>query len=288
MEKILFPLKYMKQTQGVNGSFSHTNTLAIDYGNSGVAEKLYAPFTGIVRKTYGDLNFIWLESVEPVLYADGTIDYAVVITAHDEDISNLYVGKVIKQGEYYSDQGSAGYSTGVHTHIEVSKGKFTGSGWYKNSEGMWLMNNAYHPANTFFLTDDINIVNDGNYDWKKLLGNPVLKDESVDQLFVKVYNLNCRDNPDGNVLGYINEGYYNILEKKETNSYTWYKIDNNFWIAYNLSWVDLHEVTKKEEVPEIIIKPSESNVLFEYIVTKTDLYGIHLNEGEILKIEKSS
>ena len=55
MEKILFPVKIMLITQGMNGSFSHKGTKAIDCGwvneNN---KKLYAPFTGVISQIKTD------------------------------------------------------------------------------------------------------------------------------------------------------------------------------------------------------------------------------------------
>ncbi|MFI3307343.1 MAG: hypothetical protein R3Y21_02130 [Mycoplasmatota bacterium] len=303
MEKILFPLKYMKQTQGVNGSYSHMGSLAIDYGHSGTKEKVYAPFTGTIKKIYDFGNFVWLESNEKVLFADGTVDYAVVETGHDDDISDLYIGKVIKQGEYYYEQGTSGRSTGVHTHLEVGKGSFSGSGWYKNSKDVWMINNAVHPEDAFFLTDDINVVNDGGYNWRRISTYMVDRDESVDQIEIIISNLRCRDNPNGNILGYANQGIYNILDKSIEEKYTWYKITDSYWVAYDSSWANLYEVTiiPVEEPEELMVDNSlieEKEIIIEDLTTETNelvfsydvltdgMYAIQLYKDEVLKIEK--
>lgn len=40
-----------------------------------------------------------------------------MVFAHDNNISDLYVGKNIKQGEVFCQTGNYGYVTGVHSHV---------------------------------------------------------------------------------------------------------------------------------------------------------------------------
>lgn len=166
MEKILFPVKIMDITQGMDGKVSHRGTKAIDCGwVNEENKKLYAPFTGIVKQINHDSNGIWFQSKEKVLFADGTVDYATVKTIHDNDISDLFVGKEIKQGEYYYKMGNKGNATGIHVHIEISRGHVTG---YKpkNQYGNYEMPNTINVYDGFCLKDDA-VVRDGKgYAWK--------------------------------------------------------------------------------------------------------------------------
>src|SRR5690606_14584833 len=100
MEKAILPIKYMKQTQGVNGNYSHQGTFAIDFGHKAGKTNVYAPFTGVIKRISSPEggNAVWLESKEKILWADGTIDYMTVLTIHDNDVSDLYVGKEVRQG----------------------------------------------------------------------------------------------------------------------------------------------------------------------------------------------
>ena len=103
MEKPIFPSKYMRITQGYNIG-THKDSFAIDNADkdSGISN-IYAPFTGIIKKIYqNDANEVWLESTDKVEYPDGTIDYMNIMFAHCNDISNLFVGKIIKQNEAFS------------------------------------------------------------------------------------------------------------------------------------------------------------------------------------------
>ncbi len=169
MEKAVLNVKALNITQGMNGDYSHKGELAIDIGSA--CEWLKAPFTGTIKRIYTYSNTVWLESNEKVLYADGTIDYMTIMTCHDNDISNLYVGKVIKQGETYYQPGTKGKVTGSHIHLSVGKGKFTGNGWHKGEwqkAGFyaWPINNQYDVVKALFLYDKVNVIK-GLYDWKK-------------------------------------------------------------------------------------------------------------------------
>lgn len=166
MEKAIFLMDYLNISQKANGEFSHKGDKALDLsGKDTKVDSLKAPFTGTIKKIYESSNAVWLESNEKVKYADGTVDYMTILTMHDNDVSNLYVGKVIKQGEIYFEEGTKGYATGNHIHLSVGKGKFTGTGWYKNSYGNWCINNQYDVHKALFLSDKTIIKNSGNYNW---------------------------------------------------------------------------------------------------------------------------
>lgn len=166
MEKAVLLLDYLNVSQGANGSFSHKGDKALDLSgkDTGISD-LRAPFTGTIKRIYSNVNAVWLESNDKVLYADGTKDYMTVLTMHDNDISNLYVGKVIKQGEVYYQEGTRGYATGNHIHLAVGKGKYTANGWYKNSSGTWVINNQYDVHKALFLSNSVNVINGGGYNW---------------------------------------------------------------------------------------------------------------------------
>ncbi len=169
MEKPIYPCYNMRITQGY-GEGTHKDSYAIDDGgkDTGIS-KIRAPFTGIIKKIYpNDANEVWLESVDKVEYPDGTIDYLTVMFAHSNDVSNLFVGKRINQGEDFYSEGTKGNATGNHCHIECGKGKFTDSGWHKNSQGYYSINNAKKPEECLWLTKDINIINNHNYHFKTI------------------------------------------------------------------------------------------------------------------------
>lgn len=168
MQKAVLMMNYLNVTQRGGGEFSHKGDDALDLaGKDGGIDSLKAPFTGVIKRIYTNVNAVWLESVDKVKYADGTVDYMTVMTLHDNDVSNLKVGQIINQGEYYYDEGSKGYVTGNHIHLAVGKGKFTGNGWYKNEYGSWCINNQIEVYKGLFLLDTTNVINNGGYNWIK-------------------------------------------------------------------------------------------------------------------------
>lgn len=174
MEKPLFPSKYMRITQGYNEG-THKDSFAIDNADKDYGiSNLYAPFTGIIKKTYpNDANEVWLESIDKVEYPDGTIDYMTIMFAHDNDISDLFVGKRINKGEVFYSEGTKGNATGNHCHIECGKGKFEGTGWHKNNSGYWSINNGKRPEECLWIDDSINIIDNYGYNFKKISTNIV-------------------------------------------------------------------------------------------------------------------
>ncbi len=167
MEKAIFPMKYLNISQGINGGYSHLGTMQLDLLGKGTGnDDVFAPYTGVIKKIYPTANSVWLESINPVLYADGTIDYMTMLFSHANDISNLYVGKVINQKEVFYHEGTKGNVTGAHVQIDVGKGKFTGTGWHQNEYGNWIINNEINPTKALWLLEDTIIINDKGYDWK--------------------------------------------------------------------------------------------------------------------------
>lgn len=99
-EYAMFPMETLNISQGENGGYSHKGTYALDMtGANGSRENIYAPFTGTIKKIdtrpvkEGCGHGVWLQSDNPVVFADGTIDYMTIKVTHDNDVSDLYVGK---------------------------------------------------------------------------------------------------------------------------------------------------------------------------------------------------
>lgn len=208
MEKAILNVDNLYISQGMNGTFSHKGDLAIDITN---CSYLKAPFTGIIKRIYENCNAVWLESKEKVEYADGTIDYMTIMTLHDNDISNLKVGKEIKQGEIYYHPGIKGNATGSHIHMSICRGKFTGNGWYKNTYGNWCSNNQYDIAKSLFLHIDVKVIN-GWYNWKKI--NELTKNKNIDEIASEVIQGLWGNNPQRKQK-LIKAGYdYNLIQKR--------------------------------------------------------------------------
>ena len=182
MEKPLYPSPYMRITQGYNVG-THLDSYAIDEaGSDSGIDFILAPFTGVIKKIYpNDANEVWLESVEQVEYPDGTIDYMTMMFAHDNDVSNLKVGQVIPKGTRFYEEGTKGNATGNHVHMECGKGKFTGSGWHKNSAGYWSINNPKKPTECLWIDDTIKILDSKGYTFRKIEEVPKNDDDDKEK-----------------------------------------------------------------------------------------------------------
>ena len=162
-EYAIFPGATLQVNQGAYNeynAYSHSNTNAFDLGGN---SDYVAPFTGKIVAINQNYHMIMLQSLNKVYYADGTLDYMTVSFTHDNNIKNLYVGKVIKQGEIFYQPGvyPAGSSTGSHVHIAVFRGKVN-TAKYKG--------NVY-PNDALWLKYGTKIKQTGNYCWGTLNKN---------------------------------------------------------------------------------------------------------------------
>ena len=62
---------------------------------------------------------------------------------------------------------------------------------------------------------------------------PIERNESVDQIQTTDEALRIRIKPslDAEIVGHVQLGYYNVLDKKDADGYTWYKIAKDRWCA---------------------------------------------------------
>lgn len=176
-ELIRFPMKTMNITQGNNGQYSHQGVTALDIaGKDTGIEPTFAPCKmRIVRKEgYGQGNAVFAESVDKVMFADGTVDYAKFMFLHDNYTGDFAVGRVFEQWEEFGDEGTAGYATGNHCHFEVAKGKLvwdkagSGYGYYgrNNSTGVWHLQDSIS-ADKACVVDGVTIKAGNGMGWKK-------------------------------------------------------------------------------------------------------------------------
>ena len=214
MEKPIFPSKYMRIIKGYEEG-THIESYAIDNaGKDSEISDIYAPFTGIIKKIYqNDANEVWLESIDKVEYPDGTIDYLTIMFAHDNDVSDLFVGKKINKGEIFYSEGTKGNVTRNHCHMECGKGKFQGTGWYKNNAGFYCINNNKKPEECLWIDNTITILNDYGYHWKSVDTN---SNNTVKKQIVNTKIVNKVDNSKPIKLKYTCEkdDLYGVFLKK--------------------------------------------------------------------------
>lgn len=168
LENFLCPFTDMYISQGSNGSYSHKGIKAHDIRGkiSGIRYPYYAPCTCKCIKTYPVTGQVMWQSINKVIFANGRIDFATFMTAHD-DTMNAKIGMVVQQGNKLGNMGRKGFSniTGIHCHIQISQSNDTT--WYKNKYGNYKFNNEYNPEDCYFV-DNTNIVYAANItNWKK-------------------------------------------------------------------------------------------------------------------------
>lgn len=169
MNYLIYPIKIMNITQTYFNDFSHErHTIGTpkDYpiddncGSPGPNGYFYCPCDKmIVKKIYGvgtsSTNVLWLESTSPVIAPTFT-DYVTIMIGHIEDseLRKLKVGETFTRKQPIAIEGKDGFATGEHFHIVVGRGKFKGSGWQKNSNGIWVIDTtgkSVKPEDAFFI-----------------------------------------------------------------------------------------------------------------------------------------
>ncbi len=159
-EFAVYPGSVLSITQGPYDVFSHQEQNAIDM-TLNQYESIVAPFTCRVVAVNEDCcNAVWIQSMREVVFADGTIDYMTCLFLHDNDISDIYVGEILLQGQPFYEMGTAGNATGEHCHISCFRGEYSPS-MKINSSGPEVVN-AWE---AFFLPNNIQIKNDYGFPW---------------------------------------------------------------------------------------------------------------------------
>ena len=178
-------------------------------------------------------------------------DYLYITLTHmnEDNLKLVYKGEILKKGTKILLEGTDGYATGNHFHITANLGGYYGL--LKNSNGSWCYtyDKSLLPNEAFYVDTDYTILlNTAGYKFQNLpeeevvyVGNPVTRNEDVNQIEVIVTQLNCRKEPslDGEFVGFVNKGIYNYTDTKVVDDYTWYNIGIG-WIAYNSSWEILY------------------------------------------------
>ncbi|MEG0329156.1 MAG: SH3 domain-containing protein [Longicatena sp.] len=142
IEDILFPMSIANCSQGDNEG-THLGTFAMDsVGKDAGRDLAYFPFSAKCKYVDSSQNgnAVFWESLNTVRFANGIIDYATIMVIHDNDLSGIRVGIQYAQGIQMAQEGTAGYATGNHLHLEVARGKFTRP-YDKNVYGVYHLPN---------------------------------------------------------------------------------------------------------------------------------------------------
>lgn len=241
IEDFLCPFTDMYITQGSQMG-SHRGTMANDVrgASAGVRYPYYAPC---------DCKLIWFDksngqgmwqSVNKVRFANGNIDYATFVTAHDNSFdADKTMGQTIPQGNQLGNMGDkaggGAYVTGIHCHIEISQHKYDISNWQKNGYGIWCFPNETDTDDCYFV-DGTNIIYGMGGNWKYISQIPVDdKGEAKDQILhkgskvrfdgvFKVDILKRGTNWFGNTI--LTGVSYNTYYNEQAKDYHWIPLDD--------------------------------------------------------------
>ena len=128
----------------------------------------------------------------------------------------------VKTPDYEPVAGDIAVFDGEYGHIQFLETD-TMFSEYRNGEKDSFRNGKFEKSSNLlgFLHYPYNVV------------EPVERNVSVNQIQTFDTNLRIRTKPSlsGEIVGYVQIGYYNVLETKDADGYIWYKIDANRWCA---------------------------------------------------------
>lgn len=231
MERARFPMEFLRVTQGPNVG-SHKGSKAMDFGGKDTGcDAVYAPFTGRVARVRTDSSHeTYFESLEPVEFADGTVDYMTVTLMHD-NVLDVRAGQVLHQGEKIGDEGGFGGGRpgrfGAHLHLEVSRGRNIAY-QVRNAQGTYCTPQQVDVWSALWLGTDVQVLDGGGRPWKRDI------QEESDMKFLKVTSGKCElfTAPDVNAVdkhyngGKLTEGvcYPVQAEVGSSGGYNWVRI----------------------------------------------------------------
>lgn len=179
VQDFLCPFTDMYITQGSGGAYSHKGTMANDVRGAepGVRYPYYAPCDVECVWTYPQYGQAMWRSLEKVRFANGNIDYATFVTAHDDSF-DAYVGQRVPQGVQLGNMGMRGPADGVHCHIEIAQHYYGYENWQKNAYGIYCFPNETDTDDCYFV-DNTNIINGMGGSWKTTSDVPVATDKYI-------------------------------------------------------------------------------------------------------------
>lgn len=242
-----FPLKYIAITQLFTSNHKGID-MAWNSNYGGKNAPIYASADGIVYST-NDNDKTGKSWGNYVKISHGNNEYTLY--AHLKDGLCVSKGQNVKQGDLIGYIGNTGRSDGNHLHFEFYKGGASTS--YRVNP----LDYVYAYSDQVVHQDDVNKV-------KHYIPTPIISgveiDNSKDQIKVVANELRVRANhtTESGIVGVTAQNdVYNWIETYKDDSYTWYKINDNQWVANNGTWV---EELKKEE-PKEESKTDEKDVL---------------------------
>ena len=230
-----FPRDYIALSRGFNPAKGGHKGIDLcwnaQYG--GQNAPVYAPQDGTVVSVVDGKSNTWDKgkgdwgNLVKIKHADGVY----TLSAHLLKGSILVKkGDKVSRGQMVAKMNNSGYSNGSHVHFEV----YVGGSSISHRVDPLKYCYAY-PEDTVNAStqEKYNILHYTPPSPVPYVGEPVERNTAVEQAEVALDNLRARLTPSlsGDVLGFVNEGIYNIIEITEADGHTWYATDEGFWFA---------------------------------------------------------
>lgn len=299
VQALLFPMEVMTISQGVNDPFSHAGTMNIDLsGKDGGSDPVFAPADITVKWFGGDSNGIIVWTNEPVLFADGTVDYASIRILHNNDISYLKVGQVFAQGDVFYHEGVAGWATGNHIHFNVAKGRTTTL--IKHTEvanGYSDLKGSVHPASALFV-NNTTIKQGLGYPWKTYTApafapmvdtaNKVYK-TGTDGVWIR--QLPSTDYPKLGLFPKLTQATITQISTAKANGYDWVKLTYGEFTGYCaiVEGSAVQEVLTPMQIMEKALQEANAKIKEQealIALQKTRIASLEAEIASYVKVEK--
>lgn len=281
-EYAMYPSNVINVSQTAYGSYSHSGKNVTDI----LPEKnsISAPFSGTIRYKDNTWGYVILESDDKVHYADGTLDKMCVGFMHDNDISDLYVGKKIKQGQVFYQKGTKSPRnnvTGPHVHVICMKGgyKSTFASKYSSRGNVYIYD-------AFYITENTRIIKSGYSTSKwKVLSETSLTPETILSFNNISYPTTYKISSSGYVWG---SGSGTITAKDGLSSVIFNIYDKNgnrvahYENNQNVTTLTMQSITSKIKMSALTV---EGTGTFEIIAT--DVNGHKLEAATLFTASKS-
>lgn len=135
-QKVLFPMKKFRLTQGRFDTPSHMNQNAYDFAFSGEKVPVYAPYDCKVVFTSDSYNAVAIESTSSVESPNGTSDQWMFFLHNDymtvdgtASGKKLQKGDTFFRGERIYTMGEKGSEGSIHVHIQCGLQKWPNVSW---------------------------------------------------------------------------------------------------------------------------------------------------------------
>ena len=202
-----------------------------------------------------------------------TLGYSVDIRFVDKEGKTFPSSKVVLTLEDMNHQYGIGYRAGGakdslgNTHIDTRPRKWYGDETISNTLAIWEIKKGVY---SFY--EYLGIKKEG----KKLI-EPVLRDETKEQIEVLITDLNVRDSANGKVLGLVPKGIYNVISEISLDGYLWVEVADNVWFATREGdWTRRYypkkdnEVLPNDEIIDDIMIPDDNENNQDVVIIPVD------------------